>query len=79
MDWIDGLNVEDVLHVVSMANIEVRIVLKWYADQIGDGVLRGLAQGFPLLSRRRRCRHNQKRKRPNSQLNGSEVEAGHWP
>src|SRR5215831_7115886 len=27
VDWIDGLNVQDVLRVVSVANIEVRIVI----------------------------------------------------
>jgi hypothetical protein len=42
MDWIDGLNIEDVLRVIRVSNVKVRIVLKGKADQIRDGILRGL-------------------------------------
>jgi len=42
MSWIDWLNVEDVLRVVGVSNVKVRIVLKGKADQIRDGILRGL-------------------------------------
>ena len=51
MSWIDRLNVEDVLRVVCVANVKVRIVLKGNADQIGDRILRGLAQVFSLCAR----------------------------
>ena len=54
MSWIDRLDVEDVLRVVSVANVEVRIVLKGDADQIGDGILRRFAQVFSLLRMHRR-------------------------
>ena len=47
--WIDRLNVEDVLRVVGVADVKVRIVLKGDADQIGDRILRGIAQVFSLL------------------------------
>jgi hypothetical protein len=47
VDWIDGLNVEDVLRVVGVANIEIGIVLKWEADQIGDGILRRSRKSSP--------------------------------
>ena len=73
VERIDRLNVEDVLRVVASTNVKVRIVLKGNTDQIGDGILRGLAQVFSLLGMRRRCRRNQKRKRPKSHLNGSDV------
>jgi len=55
MSWIDRLNVEDVLRVVSVVDIKVGIVLKWEADQIGDGILRRLAQVFSLLGMGDRC------------------------
>ena len=55
MGWIDGLNVENVLCVVGVANSEIGIVLKWEADQIGDGILRRLAQVFSLLGMDDRC------------------------
>jgi len=75
MRWIDRLNVEHILRVVRVANVKVGIVLKGDADQIGDGVLCSLAQVFSLLGVRRRCRHNQKGKRPDSQLSeGCDVE-----
>ena len=51
MSWIDRLNVEDVLRVVSVVDIKVGIVLKWEADQIGDGILRRLAQVLRQMSR----------------------------
>src|SRR5262245_3529965 len=74
VSWIDRLNVEDILGVVRAADIKVRIVLKRQADQIGDGVLRRLAQVFSLLSVSRRCRNqNCDRQRPKDQLNGSAV------
>jgi hypothetical protein len=38
-----------------VANIEIGIVLKWEADQIGDGILRRLAQLFSLLGMGDRC------------------------
>ena len=49
MEGIDRLNVEDVLCVVSAANVKVRVVLEGDADQIGDRILRGIAQVFSLL------------------------------
>jgi hypothetical protein len=52
VDWIDRLNVEDVLRVLTSTNVKVRIVLKGETDQIGDRVLRGLAQVFTLLDAR---------------------------
>ena len=36
VDWIDRLNVEDVLRVLASTNVKVRIVLKGETDQIGD-------------------------------------------
>src|SRR4029078_2927374 len=51
---IDRLNVEDVLRVVGAANVKVRIVLKRQADQIGDRILRSIAQIFSLLGISRR-------------------------
>jgi hypothetical protein len=56
MDWIDGLNIEDVLRVIRVSNVKVRIVLKGKADQIRDGILRGLTQVFSLLGMSDRCR-----------------------
>jgi hypothetical protein len=38
MDWIDRLNVEDVLRVLTSTDVKVRIVLKGEADQISDRV-----------------------------------------
>ena len=55
MSWIDGLNIEDVLRVIRVANVKVRIVLKEKADQIRDGILRGLTQVFSLLGMSNRC------------------------
>jgi hypothetical protein len=49
MSWKDWLNVEDVLNVVSVANVEVGIVLEGHADQISDGILRSLPQVVSLL------------------------------
>src|SRR5262245_38182343 len=46
---IDRLNVEDVLRVVSAANVKVCIVLKGQADQIADGILCRLAQVVSFL------------------------------
>jgi hypothetical protein len=51
VDRVDRLNVEDVLLVVRVANVKIRIVLKGNADQIGDRILRGLAQVFSLCAR----------------------------
>ena len=42
VDWIDRLNVEDVLRVLTSTDVKIRIVLKGETDQIGDGVLRRL-------------------------------------
>jgi hypothetical protein len=55
MAWIDRLDVENILRIVAMADVEVGIVLKGNADQISDGILRGLAQVFALLSMRHCC------------------------
>src|SRR5262249_38089993 len=64
---IDRLNVEDVLRVVGAANVKVRIVLKGDADQIGDGVLRRLAQVLSLLGITHRCRDQENRHRCDSE------------
>jgi hypothetical protein len=61
VEWIDRLDVEDVLCVVGVADIKVGIVLKGDADQIADGILRRLAQAFSLLGMSCRCRHHRKR------------------
>ena len=79
MSWIDRLNVEDVLRVVSVANVKVCIVLKGDADQVGDGVLRGLAQGFTLLGMRGRCGHEQDGGRTNDKYPGCDAEAASPP
>jgi hypothetical protein len=73
--WIDRLNIENVLRVVGVADVEVGVVLKRDADQVRDGILRRLAQVFSLLSMSCHCRHNHKRKRPDSQLNESDVQS----
>ena len=75
--WIDGLKVEDVLRVLTSTNVKVRIVLKRNADQIGDGVLRGLTQAFSLLSVSPRCCNQHRDRRCGG---GYETSMGmnHW-
>ena len=53
VDWIDRLNVEDVLRIVRTANVKVGIVPKGDTDQIADRILGCRAQVFPLLRRAR--------------------------
>ena len=56
MDRKDRLKVEDVLGVVELADAKVRVVLKLYANQIGDWVLSCLAQITATLGESRgRC------------------------
>ena len=45
----DGLDVEDVLRAVVGADGEVGVVLEGNADEAGDGVLRGLGEGFGVV------------------------------
>jgi len=54
---IDRLDVEDILRVLGVADVEVGIVLKGNADQIGDRILRGLSQVFSLLGMGGRYRY----------------------
>jgi hypothetical protein len=61
MDWNDGLNVENVLGVVEFSDAKVCVVLEWHTDQIGDGVLSGLAKVISCQSGQ--CRTNRSRSR----------------
>jgi hypothetical protein len=75
--WIDRLNVEDVLRVLTSTNVKVRIVLKGDTDQIGDRVLRGLAQVFPLLGISRGCRNQTCDRQRQSQESDTQFAAYH--
>ena len=44
------MNVEHILEIVLRSHIEVEIVLKGYADQVGHGVLNFLARSSSLSS-----------------------------
>jgi hypothetical protein len=79
VDWIDRLNVEDVLRVLTSTNVKVCIVLKGETDQIRDRVLRGLAQGFTLLDMRGHCGHEQDGGRTNDKYPGCDAEAASPP
>ena len=45
-DWNDGLDVEDLLRRMKRPDTEIRIRLKWEADEVGDRVLRFFRELF---------------------------------
>jgi hypothetical protein len=50
-EWVHRLDVENVLRVLASTDVEVRIVLKGEADQIGNGVFGLPRADFLLVAR----------------------------
>src|SRR4029078_13690001 len=63
--------------VLASTNVKVRIVLKGETDQIGDRVLRGLAQVFSLLCISRGCRNQTCDRQRQSQESDAEFASHH--
>ena len=77
VEGIDRLNIQDILCVVGVAYVKVRIVLEGHANQIGDGILCGVAQALSLLCvSRRSCSQDR-----GHRCNGSDetsIGMNHW-